>query len=86
MKSHPDTLKANELNQIDKKITNIHSKVIDVMRTQNYQMVREEEFTTKQISNSKILMYLTAIQILLIICFTMWQVSSIKNLLKNFCI
>ena len=77
----PDNLKTDDIKEIDQTLTNVHSKVIDIMRTQNYQILREEEFTNKQVTNSKVLMYLTVIQIILILFFTMWQFSSLKKML-----
>jgi len=79
-----ENLKTDDIKLLDQTLTNVHSKVIDIMRTQNYQMLREEEFTSKQRTNSSVLFYLTMSQIVLVIFFTMWQFSSLKKLLIDF--
>ncbi len=78
-----ESLKFDDIKQIDKKLSNVHSKVIDIMRTQNYQILREEEYSNKQISNSIILMYLTGVQILLVIVLIFYQTASLKNIFKD---
>lgn len=77
-------LNTEDIKLIDNNVSNIHSKVIDIMRTQNYQILREEDFTNKQIINSKVLLYLTIIQIFLVVIFTFWQASSLKKLFVDF--
>jgi len=75
-----DNLKKDDIFEIDNSLAKVHSKVIDIMRTQNYQLSREDEFTNKQITNSKVLMYLTIIQIILIVFFTICQILSLKKM------
>lgn len=81
--NEPEALKSDDIKDLDSTLTNVHSKVIDIMRTQNYQMLREEEYSNKQVTNSKVLLYLTIAQIVLIIFFTLWQFSSLKSLLVD---
>lgn len=81
--NEPENLKTDDLKDIDSTLTNVHSKVIDIMRTQNYQILREEEYSNKQVTNSKVLLYLTLGQIILIIFFIIWQFSSLKDLLVD---
>ena len=65
--NEPENLKTDDIKDLDSTLTNVHSKVIDIMRTQNYQMLREEDYSEKQVTNSKVLFYLTIAQIVLII-------------------
>lgn len=81
--NEPDNLKTDDIKDIDSTLTNVHSKVIDIMRTQNYQMLREEDYSIKQVTNSKVLFYLTIAQIVLVVFFTLWQFFSLKSLLIN---
>jgi hypothetical protein len=78
--NEPENLKTDDIKDIDSTLTKVHSKVIDIMRTHNYQMLREEEYSKKQVSNSKVLLYLTIAQIVLVSFFTLWQFSSLKGL------
>jgi len=76
-------LKTDDIKDIDSTLTNVHSKVIDIMRTQNYQMQREEDYSSKQVTNYTIMFYLTIAQIISVIICTLWQFSSLKSLLLD---
>lgn len=73
-----DHLHFHDIKDIDDTLLNVESKVFDIMRTQNYQIFREDEYTNKQILNSKALLYLTIAQIVLILICTFWQFSNLK--------
>jgi hypothetical protein len=72
-----------ETEVIKKKIEGVQKKITDIMRIQKYQIDKEEDFSTNQIDNSSILVYLTIIQILVLLVLTIWQISSLRNLFKD---
>jgi hypothetical protein len=78
-----DNLHFHDIKDIDDTLLNVESKVIDIMRTQNFQMFREDEYSKKQISNYMSLLYLTIAQIFLIVICTIWQFSKIKPILMD---
>ena len=78
-----DTLHFHDIKDVDDTLINVESKVFDIMRTQNYQIFREDEYTKKQIVNSKALLYLTIAQVILIFICTIWQFSKIKPIFMD---
>ncbi len=75
--------KNKDFEKINTKVDKLHKKVMDVMKTQNYQIYKEDEFSQKQIEVSSMLIYMTAIQVIILIILTIWQVISFKNLFKD---
>jgi hypothetical protein len=75
--------KSEDFKKINTKIDKVHSKVIDVLKSQHYQINKEEEFIDQQTENSNIIMYLTGIQICILLVLTIWQIISFKNLFKD---
>jgi hypothetical protein len=75
--------KSKDFQKINTKIDKVHSKIIDVIRSQHYQISKEDDFIEQQMQNSNIIMYLTGVQIFILFILTLWQISSFKNLFKN---
>lgn len=76
-------VKNKDFDKINNKMAKIHKKIIDVMKTQNYQIMKEDDYSNKQNENSIIIVYGTVVQIGIILVLTIWQVSSLKNLFKD---
>jgi DNA-binding transcriptional regulator of glucitol operon len=53
------------------------------MKTQQYQIFKEDEFSERNLKNSSIIVYFTVIQIIILIILTIWQIASFKNVFKD---
>ena len=72
-----------DFDKINLKIDRLHKKTIDIMKTQNYQILKEGEFSQKQIENSSIVVYMTIIQVFILMVLTVWQVVSFKHIFND---
>jgi hypothetical protein len=75
--------KNKDVEKINKRADKMHKHILDFMKTQNYQINKEEQFIERQNANSSVIIYMTAIQIIILFILTIWQVSSFKNLFKE---
>ncbi len=75
--------KNKDFDKINKKIEKVHKKVIDIMKTQQYQIFKEDEFSIRNLNNSSIIVYFTIIQITILIILTIWQIVSFKNVFRD---
>ena len=75
--------KTKDFEKINKKIEKVHKKVIDIMKTQHFQIYKEDEFSNRNLKNSSIIVYFTIIQMVILIVLTIWQVVSFKNVFRE---
>jgi hypothetical protein len=75
--------KNKDIEKINNKFDKIHKKIVDMMKTQHYQINKEEDFIERQNGNSQVIVYMTVVQIFILLMLSIWQVSSFKNLFKE---
>jgi hypothetical protein len=75
--------KSKDFEKINKKIEKVHKKVIDIMKTQHYQIFKEDEFSNRNLKNSSMIVYFTVVQMIILIVLTIWQVASFKNVFRD---
>lgn len=75
--------KNKDVEKINKKADKTHKHILDLMKTQNYQINKEQQFIERQNENSYIIIYMTGMQIIILLILTVWQISSLKKLFKE---
>jgi hypothetical protein len=75
--------KNKDAEKLVKKLDKLQNKIIDIMRTQNYQIEREDEYSSRAVHNSSAIVYMTVIQIGILIVLTIWQIYSFKDIFKD---
>jgi len=75
--------KTKDFEKINKKIEKVNKKVIDIMKTQHFQIFKEDEFSNRNLKNSSIIVYFTIIQIVILFVLTIWQIASFKNVFRD---
>jgi hypothetical protein len=77
---HP---KDKDFEKINAKVQKMQSKVIDIMKSQSYQIAKEDDFIERQNNNTNAILYLTVVQIIILVVLTIWQASTFKGLFKD---
>jgi hypothetical protein len=75
--------KDQDFAKMTKVVNKVQKRVVDIMRSQQYQINKEDEYAKKQIENSNIIVYMTIAQATMVLLFTIWQIVSLKNVFKN---
>lgn len=75
--------KDEDFAKITNQVNKIQKRIIDIMRSQQYQINKEDEYSIIQIDNTNIIVYMSITQIVIIIILTIWQIVSLKNIFKN---
>ena len=78
-----NTPKNKDIDLVKERVENMQKKLVDIMKTQMYQIDKEDKFSVSKQDNSSMLVYLTFIQITILLVLTIWQVVSFKDLFKD---
>jgi hypothetical protein len=81
-----DVPKDQDFQKINTQVDKMTKKIIGIMKSQNYQIMKEDEYSIRQMNMSEVIEYATIVQIVILTILTIWQVISLKrtvNLTNN---
>jgi hypothetical protein len=67
---------------INTQVDKMTKKIIGIMKSQNYQITKEDEYSIRQVNNSEVIVYATIVQVVILAVLTIWQIISLKNVVK----
>jgi hypothetical protein len=77
-----DVPKDQDFKRITEQVEKMSQKLFSIMKSQHYQIFKEDDFSKRQQANSEVIVYATVVQIAILMILTIWQFISLKNAVK----